>query len=106
MYTSPTATLPILRIFAFALGFACCSAPAFAETVAIPLGQQGKAWEVQTPRHGATKVEVEAQFGSPIATSGPVGEPPIYTWEYEQFNVYFEGDRVIHAVVKMQKPAQ
>lgn len=76
------------------------SATVNAETIRIPLGQQGKAWQVETPRHGITKLEVEAQFGAPQDRTGPVGEPPIYTWDYERFTVYFEGDHVIHSVVK------
>lgn len=76
------------------------SLPSAAETVAIPLGQQGKAWNVETPQTGLTKDQVEAQFGAPQTTSGPVGDPPIYTWDYGQFAVYFETDRVIHSVVK------
>ncbi len=71
-----------------------------AETVAIPLGQQGKEWQVNTPPTGMRKAQVEEKFGQPINQSGPVGTPPIYTWEYDQFTVYFEGDHVIHAVVK------
>ena len=29
-----------------------------------------------------------------------VGEPPITRWEYRNMIVYFEYDRVIHAVMK------
>ncbi|BCD99560.1 hypothetical protein [Marinagarivorans cellulosilyticus] len=75
---------------------------AFSETVAIPLGKQGDYWNIQRPSTGATKAQVAAQFGEPIARTGPVGEPAIYTWEYEQFKVYFEGDHVIHSVVLPQ----
>jgi outer membrane protein assembly factor BamE (lipoprotein component of BamABCDE complex) len=71
-----------------------------AETIAIPLGQQGKEWQVETPNTGMSKSQVEARFGQPLEHSGPVGTPPIYTWDYGQFTVYFEGDHVIHAVVK------
>ncbi len=85
---------------AFSLALVGASATSVAETVAIPLGQQGKAWQVETPRTGVTKEAVEAQYGSPLDTQGPVGEPPITTWEYEQFTVYFEYNHVIHAVVK------
>lgn len=84
------ATLPI----------ATWSGALHADTVAIPLGQQGKAWNIETPRHGITKSQVQARFGAPDAQSGPVGEPPIYKWTYDQFSVYFEGDRVIHSVVQ------
>ncbi len=71
-----------------------------AETVAIPLGQQGKAWQVETPRKGITKVAVEAQYGAPDKRGDPVGDPPISKWDYAQFTVYFEHDHVIHSVVK------
>jgi len=71
-----------------------------AETIAIPLGQQGKEWQVETPNTGMRKDQVEERFGQPIERAGPVGQPPIYTWEYDKFTVYFEGDYVIHAVVK------
>lgn len=71
-----------------------------AETVAIPLGQQGKAWQVETPRKGITKTQVEAQYGAPEKRGGPVGDPPISTWDYPQFTVYFENEHVIHSVVK------
>ena len=77
-------------------------ASTYAETVTIPLGQQGKAWGVETPRHGITKADVESRFGAPVSKRGPVGDPPIYTWDYGNFSVYFESDRVIHSVVKHQ----
>ncbi|HTF84045.1 MAG TPA: hypothetical protein VL987_05635 [Cellvibrio sp.] len=78
-----------------------CSAlltlPAFAETVRVPVGQQA---DIAKPRAGATKAAVEAQFGEPISKQGPVGEPPISSWEYADFVVYFEHDHVIHSVAK------
>lgn len=88
---------------------ACClgaliplfSGAGYADTVVIPLGQQGQAWGVESPRTGMRKAHVEEKFGQPLERSGPVGTPPIYTWDYEQFTVYFEGDHVIHSVVKM-----
>ena len=86
------------------LGFAllCTSTQLAAETVVIPLGQQAQAWNVETPKTGLTKEQVEARFGTPQKETGPVGDPPIYTWDYGQFAVYFEHDRVIHSVVKYQ----
>lgn len=76
------------------------AAPSFAETVAVPLGQQGKAWNIDAPRTGLNMSEVQARFGEPLSQAGPVGDPPIFTWVYGQFTVYFEGDRVIHSVIK------
>lgn len=52
------------------------------------------------PAGGMTQASVEANFGSPIEKKAPVGDPPISSWEYASFIVYFENDRVIHAVKK------
>ncbi len=54
------------------------------------------------PARGTTKAEVIAQFGEPAGRRGPVGEPPISSWEYDPFVVYFEYDYVLHAVAKRQ----
>ncbi len=52
------------------------------------------------PTRGMTKSSVESKFGSPDARKAPVGDPPITRWEYQNFVVFFEYDRVIHAVVR------
>jgi len=52
------------------------------------------------PTRGETTTSVEAKFGAPTAKQAAVGEPPISRWEYKEFVVFFEYDRVIHAVVK------
>jgi hypothetical protein len=49
---------------------------------------------------GMTQASVEARYGSPVAVTRAVGDPPITRWEYQKFVVFFEYDRVIHAVVK------
>lgn len=72
-----------------------------AETVKIPVGQQGAdQQDVKEPRRGITMDAVEAEFGAPLARSQPVGEPPITYWEYQQYFVYFEKDRVLDTVLK------
>jgi hypothetical protein len=48
---------------------------------------------------------VEARFGAPAKRFAPVGggkpeHPPITRWDYADFSVFFERDRVIDAVVK------
>ena len=58
---------------------------------------------VAKPTSGMTAENVEAKFGSPDAKIAPVGDPPIARWEYKDFVVFFEYDRVIHAVVKRNK---
>lgn len=52
------------------------------------------------PTRGMSEASVEAKFGSPKSKQAAVGEPPISRWEYDGFIVYFEYDKVIHAVVK------
>jgi len=52
------------------------------------------------PTRGMTQTAVESKFGAPAAVKAPVGDPPITRWEYADFVVYFEYDKVIHAVRK------
>ncbi len=52
------------------------------------------------PSSGMTADSVESKFGAPEAKVAPVGDPPITRWEYKDFVVFFEYDRVIHTVVK------
>jgi len=42
---------------------------------------------------------VEKRFGAPTSRHPAVGQPPITRWDYPGFSVFFEYDRVIHAVV-------
>ncbi|MEL7535457.1 MAG: hypothetical protein AAFZ58_13595 [Pseudomonadota bacterium] len=51
------------------------------------------------PRRGMSMTSVERAFGAPETKRAAVGEPPITRWVYGNFTVYFEYDRVIHAVV-------
>jgi hypothetical protein len=52
------------------------------------------------PSRGMTQARVEADFGQPSSRKPAVGDPPISRWEYADFVVFFEYDRVIHAVTK------
>lgn len=52
------------------------------------------------PTRGMTQTSVEAKYGAPASIKAPVGDPPITRWEYPDFVVYFEYDKVIHAVRK------
>jgi hypothetical protein len=54
------------------------------------------------PQRGSTKADVLAQFGEPATQRNAVGDPPISSWEYAPFVVYFEHDYVLHAVAKRQ----
>ena len=52
------------------------------------------------PSRGMSQTSVRSKFGSPAAMKSAVGDPPISRWEYQDFIVYFEYDKVIHAVAK------
>jgi hypothetical protein len=72
-----------------------------AEVVQIPIGQQSaELAQIKRPATGITKDRVAAQFGEPIAKKAPRGTPPISSWEYADFVVYFEHEHVIHSVLK------
>ena len=50
---------------------------------------------------------VESSYGAPAQRHAAVGggnaqQPPITRWDYPSFSVYFEHDKVIHAVAKHQ----
>lgn len=91
-----------MKIFTIvALIAAIASAPTFAEVIRVPVGQQATEKQaLQTPSRGITKAQVRARFGDPREEFPAVGEPPISSWDYENYRVYFEGDLVLHAVLK------
>lgn len=72
----------------------------FAETIVVPIGQQGmdKA-NMERPAKGMTTEQVVARFGEPLSWSEAVGTPPISRWVYSDYVVYFESDYVIHTVM-------
>jgi hypothetical protein len=73
-----------------------------AQTLDVPAGDA--AARPATPARGSTMNAVESKFGAPATKHAAVGQPPITRWDYAQFSVFFEHDRVIHAVL-VQKPA-
>jgi hypothetical protein len=59
------------------------------------------------PKPGMSMTAVESAYGTPAERHAAVGgavvqQPPITRWDYASFSVYFEHDRVIHAVVRKQ----
>ncbi len=52
------------------------------------------------PTRGMSQASVQSKYGSPSTVKAAVGDPPITRWEYPDFVVYFEHDKVIHAVRK------
>ncbi len=62
--------------------------------------------EAKRPTRGQSMDKVSSEFGEPLAITGPVGDPPITTWDYEEFSVYFEYDKVLHSVMRREQPEE
>ncbi len=85
---------------------AVCLAPAgaaLADTLVMNDQVQLRDSNVERPSRGATMAAVEARFGAPAQKHAAVGgasaaQPSITRWDYPHFAVFFEKDRVIHAV--------
>jgi hypothetical protein len=78
---------------------------AFAETVVVDGKVAVEPSTIARPSRGMRMAGVERQFGEPATRHPAVGKPPITRWDYPAFSVFFEGDRVIDAVVKGDHPA-
>jgi len=78
-----------LPLYIITIALLSAATPPLAAADDATLEVPGRAW---------TKTRVEQVFGTPRNKRGPVGQPPITTWEYANFNVYFEYNRVIHSV--------
>jgi len=57
---------------------------------------------IERPTNGMTMTKVEEKFGAPQEVLEAVGDPPITTWVYERYSVYFEYDKVIHTVLHQE----
>jgi hypothetical protein len=75
------------------------ASPAHAETIVIDDKVTVRASDIPRPAAGQTMQAVEQRFGAPSERHPAVGTPAITRWDYPAFAVYFEKDRVIHAVV-------
>ncbi len=58
------------------------------------------------PTRGTTKATVEKRFGKPIKKNPAIGMPPISSWEYPGYTVYFEGKYVLHTVANGERGKQ
>jgi hypothetical protein len=83
-----------------AFGLACglVLSPAFAQNLQMADAPSAQA-RPETPTRGMSKAQVEQKFGTPSERVAAVGKPPISSWVYPGFIVYFEYDLVLHAVV-------
>ena len=87
------------RILIALLCAAGATTGAVAETIVVNDQVQVRESQLQRPKRGITMAEVEKRFGAPVNRHPTVGQPPITRWDYNGFSVFFEHDRVIHAVV-------
>jgi hypothetical protein len=87
--------LRLLTTLGLAIGLMASANADTLKTSGISAGEDGS-----RPVRGTTQTQVEAKYGSPAKKKAAVGDPPISSWEYPDFTVYFEYDRVIHAVLK------
>lgn len=78
---------------------ACAAGTAVADTLVID-GIDAQGNSSASPGRGLTQQSVRSKWGEPSGKNAPVGEPPISSWDYGTFVVYFEYDHVIHSVAK------
>ena len=88
--------MPTRILVAVLCGFAASTA--LAETLVINDQVTLRESTVERPKRGSTMAQVEKRFGAPVERHPTVGQPPITRWDYAGFSVFFEHDRVIHAV--------
>jgi hypothetical protein len=87
-----------IRILVALLCGLAASGAAVAETLVVDDQLTLRDSTVERPKRGSTMSEVEKHFGAPVEKHATVGQPPITRWDYAGFAVFFEHDRVIHAV--------
>ncbi|MDP9200192.1 MAG: hypothetical protein M3O07_13385 [Pseudomonadota bacterium] len=87
--------MPIVRILL--MSALLTAQPALAETLSTATGDPAAA--AARPDRGSSMATVQSRYGEPTNRHSTVGDPPITRWDYPQFAVYFEHDRVLHAVL-------
>ncbi len=93
-----------MKLAAFFIAMFLTFGVASADTLLIDKLDKAQAADPERPARGATMARVERKFGAPLSKKGAVGDPPIASWEYEDFTVFFEYDRVLHSVEKPANP--
>ena len=91
----------IVLAFMLALAFQAVSADV------LLIDEVRQSGRMQLPSNGQSKADVEAKFGTPANKQSAVGDPPISSWKYDKYSVYFEHDlvlfTVLHAGVVIEK---
>ena len=81
--------LALILAFAFQL--------AHADVLLIDEVRQAE--RMNLPQNGKNKADIEATFGAPVQKLPAVGDPPISSWKYGKYSVYFEHDLVLFTVL-------
>src|SRR3984893_17966609 len=91
------------RILAALLCGCAAAGAAVADTLVVNDQVQVRESPLDRAKRVSMMDEVGKHFGAPVACHPTVGgaphQPPITRWDYSAFSVFFEHDRVIHAVV-------
>lgn len=92
--------MPVARHTRLALLIGCSLVAA---TLHAQPAQQSKEEELVIgipvmPQRGMNAEQVQRLYGEPKQRNAAVGEPPISSWEYDGFVVYFEDEYVLHAL--------
>jgi hypothetical protein len=82
-------------VLAFMLAFAWQTV--LADVLLIEEVRQSE--RMKLPANGQDKATVESKFGTPIEKLPAVGDPPISSWRYSTYSVYFEHDLVLFTVL-------
>jgi len=90
----------VMKLAAISLAVLITAGAAHADTLIIDKMDSTQGERSDRPARGATMDRVESNFGMPLSKQPAVGDPPISSWEYNDFTVYFEYDRVLHSVDK------
>lgn len=86
----------------FSLGLAAgliLATPLAADVLKVPGGSAAVLVLNNTPGRGLTQAQVREQYGDPVSTRTAIGDPPISSWDYPEYTIYFEHHLVLHAVV-------
>lgn len=88
---------------ALTVALASYSVHSQADTLRIPINQQGSQIDSNLPIFGDSQQRVLSVHGQPAKRHPSIGQPPITRWDYADFSVYFEYTTVINSV-KHHKP--
>lgn len=82
--------------------------PTIAAVLALPVASESLAQgerafvsverERGLPVRGQSRNSVKQKYGDPVSSKPAVGKPPISSWAYDNFVVYFERSHVITTV--------